>query len=467
MNVRRTKIVCTVGPAVDSAEGIRGLIQAGMNVARLNFSHGNLEEHARRLAWIREQSRDLGTHVAALQDLCGPKIRTGTTGPAEAKEGSTVFLVAGDGASERDTIAVNYETVAEDVQVGDHVLMGDGDVELEVEGVSGHKVACKVLHGGSLRSRMGVNLPSRRLRVKALTDKDRRDFKDGLDLGFDYVAISFVRSAADVNELRAITEAARPGLPIVSKVETPSAVEKIDEVVLASDAVMVARGDLGVELPPEQVPVLQKRIIASCRVHRRPVIVATEMLQSMVNTPRPTRAEASDVATAVFEGADAVMLSAESAAGKFPLESCTMMSRIILQAEASAFYSPPSSPAGPATQKAIAEAAGVIARDIGAKVVVALTQSGSTAQMISKSRPVAPIVAFSPSEETSRRVALYWGVVPNFLNMADSMDQIVAQITKHLKENGWVAAGDRYVMSYGAPIRQSGTTNAIRVEHVT
>ncbi len=467
MSVRRTKIVCTIGPAVDSADGIRGLIQAGMNVARLNFSHGTLEEHARRVAWIREQSHDLGKQVAILQDLCGPKIRTGTEGLAKAKEGSTVFLVAGDGTSEPDTIAVNYETVAEDVRVGDHVLMGDGDVELEVEGVSGHKVACKVLHGGPLRSRMGVNLPSRRLRVRALTDKDRADFKGGLDLGFDYVAISFVRSAADVNELRAITEAARPGLPIVSKVETPSAVDHIDEVVLASDAVMVARGDLGVELPPEQVPVLQKRIIASCRVHRRPVIVATEMLQSMVSTPRPTRAEASDVATAVFEGADAVMLSAESAAGQYPLQSCTMMSRIILQAEASAFYSPPSAPPGSATQKAIAEAACVLARDIGAKVVVALTQSGSTAQMISRGRPVAPIVAFSPSHETSRRVALYWGVVPYFLDMADTMNEIVAQITRDLKENGWVAAGDRYVMSYGAPIRQSGTTNAIRVEHVT
>ena len=467
MTVRRAKIVCTVGPAVDSVAGIRGLIQAGMNVARLNFSHGTAEDHAKRVGWIREQSRDLGKHVAILQDLCGPKIRTGTEGPAEAPPGGTMYLVAGTASNEPDTIAISYETLSEDVVAGDRVLLGDGHVELEVEGIVGNKVECRVVHGGPLRSRMGVNLPSRRLRVKALTEKDKLDLAVGLELNVDYVALSFVRSATDVEELRAITQRTRPDLPIVSKVETPGAMDHIDDVVLASDAVMVARGDLGVELPPERVPVLQKQIIESCRLHRRPVIVATEMLQSMVEAPRPTRAEASDVATAVFEGADAVMLSAESASGKFPIQSCAMMSRIIVDAEASAFYSPPASPVGSATQKAIAEAACVIARDIGAKVIVALTQSGSTAQMISKGRPMAPIVAFSPREETSRRVALYWGVVPNFLDMAETMNDIVAQITKHLKENGWVAAGDRYVMSYGAPIRQTGTTNAIRVERVT
>ena len=467
MIVRRAKIVCTVGPAVDSPEGIRGLIEAGMNVARLNFSHGTAADHAQRVEWIRQQSRELGKHVAILQDLCGPKIRTGTQGPAAARAGGTMFLVAGTESSEADTIAISYETLSEDVQVGDRVMLGDGHVELEVEGISGKKVACRVVHAGPLRSRMGVNLPSRRLRVKALTEKDKKDFEVGLELNVDYVALSFVRSASDVEELRALTKAHRPDLPIISKIETPGAVDHIDEVVLASDAVMVARGDLGVELPPERVPVLQKQIIESCRVHRRPVIVATEMLQSMVDAPRPTRAEASDVATAVFEGADAVMLSAESASGRFPIESCAMMSRIIRDAEASAFYAPPSSPVGSATQKAIAEAACVIARDIGAKVIVALTQSGSTAQMISKGRPMAPIVAYSPREETSRRVALYWGVVPYYLDMAPEMNDIVAQITEHLKENGWVAAGDRFVMSYGAPIRQSGTTNAIRVEHVT
>lgn len=467
MTVRRAKIVCTLGPAVDSPKAIRGLIQAGMDVARLNFSHGTADEHRKRAAWVREASRELNKPIAILQDLCGPKIRTGVKGPAEAPAGGTVYLVAGSESTESHTIAINYESVASDVKPGDHVLLGDGHVDLRVESVDGDRVACQVIHGGKLRARMGVNLPSRRVRLSALTDKDKADVQVGMDMGVDYVALSFVRNAKDIQELRAITALKRPDLPIVAKIETPGAMDVIDDIVKASDAVMVARGDLGVELPPERVPTLQKRILASCHKFRRPAIVATEMLQSMVSAPRPTRAEASDVANAVFEGTDAVMLSAETASGDFPLVACAMMDRIVRDAETSSFYSRNPSPAGEETQLAIAEGACTIARDIGAKVLVAITTTGDTARVVSKGRPVPPIVAFSSSEEICRRGALLWGVFPRTIDIPQDFNDLVDKISHQLQDERWLATGDRYVMSYGAPIiRRRGSTNAIRVEQI-
>jgi pyruvate kinase len=462
MSVRRAKIVCTIGPACDSAEAIRDLIVAGMDVARLNFSHGTHEEHGRRAAWIREQSRALGKPVAVLQDLCGPKIRTGRAGPSAVATGGRIALFEGK-TGRPDGLAIEYRGLAEDIHEGDVVRLDDGRIALRVVGIEQGELQCVAEQGGPLRDRMGVNLPAKRVRVPALTDQDRIDLAFGLSIGADYVALSFVKSADDMRQLREICEAAGKPTPLVAKIETPDAVENLWEVVAASDAVMVARGDLGVELPPEKVPVIQKEIIGTCRIQQKPVIVATEMLQSMVESTRPTRAEASDVAAAVFEGADAMMLSAETAAGKHPQGACAMMARIILEAEGSRFYAPLPSEPGRTTQEAIAHAACDVAREIGARVLVAFTVSGGTPRLISKARPGVPIVAFSTAEESLRRLALYWGVVPRPLDTFTDFAALVARVSDYLREQGMVAPGDRFVMAYGAPVGQRTPTNSIRV----
>ncbi len=465
MEVRRAKIVCTIGPAVGSREELRRLIESGMDVARLNFSHGTADDHRQFATLIREESQALGKPVAILQDLCGPKIRTGFTGPDAVEAGSMVSLVEGSSGT-KDTIAIDYQGLTQDVHEGDRILLGDGHVELEVVNIREFRVEAKVLHGGPLRARMGVNLPSKRVRLATITDKDKKDLAVGLEMGVDFVALSFVRNADDVAELRRLMQAHGRVTPIIAKIETPSAVEQIDAVVRAADAVMVARGDLGVELPLETVPVIQKEIIGTCRRYQRPVIVATEMLQSMVAAVRPTRAETSDVAGAVFDGADALMLSAETATGEHPFEACAIMSRIIQQAESSRFYHPSPSEPGGSTPEAIADSACDVAKTIGASILVALTESGGTARLISKARPSVPLLALSPDEPTLRRLALFWGVIPRYMEMVSDVDQLVRRTNTFLKEHGFAAPGERYVMTYGAPIGVRGSTNAIRVEVV-
>jgi pyruvate kinase len=458
--------VCTIGPATASAVGIRGLINAGMDVARLNFSHGRHEDHQRVADLVRAESAAIGKPVAVLQDLCGPKIRTGKGSPALIATGDHVTLIEGEqGAS--DTIAVGYAGLASDLQAGDLVQLDDGRVRLRVVDISEGKVRCVVEQGEALRDRMGVNLPSRRVKLRSLTDKDRIDLAFGVTMGVDYVALSFVKGADDIRELRdAYRALGQPPPPVIAKIETPEAVENLVEIMRAADAVMVARGDLGVEMRPEQVPIVQREIIGVARLYQRPVIVATEMLQSMVESTRPTRAEAGDVATAVFQGADAVMLSAETASGRFPHDACAMMERIILVAEGSKFYAPQSSEPGETIQEAIAHAACVVAREVGAKVIVAFTISGSTPRLVSKARPGVPIVAFSPAGDALRRLALYWGVMPRHLQVFSNVDALAAAVTSHLREQEIVSAGDRYVMAYGAPVGQRSPTNTIRVVEV-
>ena len=462
---RRAKIVCTIGPAVETKEGIRGLIEAGMDVARLNFSHGEHAAHGHALELIRSESAALGKHVAILQDLCGPKIRTGKVGPTSLAAGDSVDLISGD-TGDAGTIAVDYEGLAEDVRPDDRILLSDGQVELKVIGSEGGRVKARVEHGGPMRARMGVNLPSGSLRLGALTEKDKRDLEFGLSIGVDYVALSFVRRAEEVQELREICERKGRSVPIVAKIETPNAVERLDSIVRAADAAMVARGDLGVELPPETVPVVQKQIIGTCRIHRKPVIVATEMLQSMVDSPRPTRAEASDVAHAVFGGTDAVMLSAETATGKFPIHACRMMDRIIRQAEASRFINLSPSEPDHTTPDAIAHAACSIAREVGAKLIVALTETGVTARLVSKARPTVPILAFSTEEHVLKRLALYWGVAPRSLVPKATLEDQVRDLNQVLMDGGLVRSGERFVMVYGARVGVRGATNAVRVEQV-
>ena len=464
MGLRHAKIVCTLGPASDDVKAIGALIDAGMDVARLNFSHGTHDEHARRLAAVRAEGLARGKPIAVLQDLQGPKIRTGRGLPATIATGETVTLAEGNTGAP-STIAIEYAGLAADLHPGDPVRLDDGRISLRVEQIAGGRVVCAVLQGGALRDRMGVTLPSKRVRLPALTDQDRQDLAHGLAIGVDYVGLSFVKRADDVAALREACKRAGRSVPIVAKIETPEAVGNMWEVAAAADAIMVARGDLGVELSPEEVPVVQKEIIGTCRLQQKPVIVATEMLQSMIDSTRPTRAEANDVASAVFDGADALMLSAETAIGKHPAESCAMMARIIEHAEGSRFYAPPPSEPGRTTREAIARAACNIAHEIGARALVAFTESGGTPRLISKARPAVPIVAFASDEAHLRPLALYWGVVPRLLPLPamPDTDTLVDRVIQTMLEQKLVTHGDRFVMAFGSPVGQRTPTNAIGV----
>ena len=473
-SLRRAKIVCTIGPASSTPAQLDALMIAGMDVARLNFSHGTHEEHAARLKAIREAATRNQKPVAILQDLCGPKIRAGKMegGFLMVATGAEVELVEGASQPFPGAIPVQYEGLAEDVHPGDKILIDDGRVAMTVESTRTSRpdgrptVRCVVEQGGRIQDHAGVFLPSRSLRIEALTEKDKVDLQFGLSIGVDYVGLSFVRQAKDVEQLREICEAWGRPTPIVAKIETPSAIDHLDAIVRASDAVMVARGDLAVELSPEQVPVLQKRILAVARRHRRPVIVATEMLQSMVKSTRPTRAEATDVASAVYDGADAVMLSAETASGDHPSLACAMMARIIAMAEGSPYYAPPVDPlehGKTSIAESIARNACDIAVEVKARLVVTFTHSGDTARLVSKGRPAVPIIAFSPIETTRRRLALVWGVQPRTLQVATTEEEIINIASDYLVGQGLASPGDRVVMVYGAPLNVKGTTNVVRV----
>jgi len=463
MEARRTRIVCTVGPATDSQDGVDRLVEAGMDVARLNYSHGTPDDHARRFAWIRRAGERAGRAVAVLQDLPGPKIRTGTDGPAAVSAGDALDLVEGPSGDGR-ALAVDYRGLAEDLREGDRILLADGKVELRVEGCHGDRVRTRVVHGAELRDRMGVNLPAERVRLRAPTDQDARHLEHGLELGVDYVALSFVRGADDLRRLRTLCEERGRPTPLVAKVETPEAVRGLDEVVRAADAVMVARGDLGVELAPERVPVVQRGILEACRRARAPAIVATEMLQSMVQAPRPTRAEASDVASAVFAGADAVMLSAETATGAHPHAACAMMDRIIREAEQSRFYAPAGSEPGGGTPEAIARAACRVAEEVGAAAVVALTHSGLTARLVSMARPRVRVIGVSHDDATLRRLALFWGVETLGTEPVDAPERLAHRIGARLVREGLVPDGASFVLVHGSPVGEGGSTNAVRVD---
>ncbi len=472
--VRRAKIVCTIGPACDEQPVLEQLIRAGMDVARLNFSHGSHEEHARRFATVRAAAQACDKPVAILQDLCGPKIRCGKFegGRFELAPDTTVELVeakADSPPAKSNEIPILYEGLTEDLKLGDVVLIDDGRIILTVTKEDGTRVFATVTQGGALRDRVGVHLPAKRVRIATLTEKDKADLSLGLSLGVDYVALSFVRHPDDIKLVREISEAWGRPTPIVAKIETPGAIEHLESIILAADAVMVARGDLGVEFSPERVPIIQREILGLARIHQRPVIVATEMLQSMVTATRPTRAEASDVATAVFDGSDAVMLSQETATGNHPPLVARMMARIMMEAEQSKFYRPLSSET-PGQRANIAEAiarnACDIARDIGARAIVAFTESGLTARYVSKARPVVPIMAFSSNAAIRRRLSLYWGVVPLPLELTRDTEEMVERGTAYLVANGLASPGDKLVMTFGAPVGVPGTTNTIRVKVV-
>ncbi len=474
MKIRRAKIVCTIGPTSSDLETLEQLIKAGMDVARLNFSHGNHDQHAKTIEMIRKASASCGKTIAILQDLCGPKIRCAKFPSGTLRIQTNDQIVLRDSAddttlAEDGEILIKYEGLAEDLMIGDVIKMDDGRITLKVYGIEKEKVLAIVIQGGFLRDRVGVHLPSHRVRLGSITEKDKIDLAFGLEHDVDYIALSFVRSPEDVRAARQLTVDFGKPTPIIAKIETPSAIEHLESIIMDANDVMVARGDLGVEMSPERVPILQREILGLSRIHQRPVIVATEMLQSMVTAIRPTRAEASDVATAVFDGADALMLSQETASGNHPVLVTQMMASIIMETEQSSFYKPLKSERI-GTRATVAESVArkgcEVAEEIGAKVIVAFTESGLTARFASKARPNVPIIAFSPYEATRRRLALYWGVVPQAIDRMSDSDHLVNRAQELLIEHGFVSMGDKFVALFGAPVGVSGATNSIRVKMV-
>ncbi len=468
--MRRTKIVCTIGPATRSAERLAALLEAGMDVARLNFSHGVLEDHAQVIALLRDLAARRGQTVAILQDLQGPKIRLGTFagGRALLQRGAEFAITTRPVVGTAQLAGTTYERLTQDVKAGGRILIADGLIELTVIGVEGDAVRCRVVTGGEVGDHKGMNLPGVHVSAASLTAKDQADLLFGIAQGVDAVALSFVRGPADVLDVKELINEAGADTPVIAKLEKPEAIQHLEEILAVADGVMVARGDLGVELPLEEVPVVQKDIIRRAREHAIPVITATQMLESMVSNPRPTRAEASDVANAIFDGTDAVMLSAETAAGGHPVEAVQVMARIAAEAEAAlADYA-----AGAAVARAstfpdvISEAACRAASEIRARAIVAFTQSGFTARLLAKYRPEVPILAFSPSETVRRRLCFHWGVVPKTIGAIRHSDELAEEIEAHLLQEDAVQPGDALVIVAGAPLWVRGTTNLIRLHRV-
>ncbi len=470
MSMRRTKIVCTIGPATASPDRIRDLIQAGMNVARLNFSHGAHEEHAQIIARIREAAAQDGTPVAILQDLQGPKIRLGTfrQGRAQLVEGTDFTLSTRPVEGTASQASTTYDGLPRDVKVGDRILLADGVIELRVLEAGRETVRCRVVAGGEVGDHQGINLPNVSVSIPSVTDKDRDDLSFGLAQGVDAVAVSFVRGPGDVREVKELIARAAGDLPVIAKLEKPEAIQHLDGILQVADGIMVARGDLGVEMPLEEVPLIQKSVIRKAREHALPVITATQMLESMIAHPRPTRAEASDVANAILDGTDAVMLSAETATGEYPVEAVRVMARIALEAERALpqFVEARALARVSAFPDVISEAACRAASEVSARAIVAFTQSGFTARLLSKYRPHVPILAFSPSDAVRRRLCLHWGVVPMIMGYVEDLDELVDQIERTLLGQRAVAKGDPLVIVAGAPLRVRGITNFIRLHQV-
>jgi pyruvate kinase len=426
LRYRRTKIVATIGPASNKPDMLRAIISAGANVLRLNMSHGTTDDHRATFLAAREAAKALKAQIAIFADLCGPKIRVGKFpgGSVTLDRGQSVIVTTRDVQGSSSLIPSQYERLAGDVIPGSRILLDDGNLELRVEGVSGTEIRCTVVAGGVLKDKKGMNLPGVNVSAPSLTDKDKEDARFAIELGVDFIALSFVRRASDVEDLRALIRAAGKDLPIISKIEKPEALENIDAILAASDAIMVARGDLGVELPPEQVPNIQEELVDLARARNKPVIVATQMLESMINNPRPTRAEVSDVANAVRSGADAVMLSGETASGSYPIDAVKMMDTVVRQAESYQFfhgafssfdlYTPTLEKPKPPVpvDAAVANAAALLSRELLVQGIVAFTRHGRSMMVMSSARPAAPLVAVSPDPAVASFGCLMWGVLP-------------------------------------------------------
>jgi pyruvate kinase len=470
--LRRAKIICTIGPACHSEVAMRDLLRLGMDVARLNFSHGTHEEHARNIERLRHAAEKENRTVCILQDLQGPKIRTGRLAdhqPVALKSGSTVVITPRDIAGTTTRISTTFPDLASEVTTGSRILLRDGLIELRVRTIRGKDVVCDVLNGGMLGEHQGINLPGTALSIPALTGKDRKDLEFGLKHGVDAVALSFVRTAADVNLARQIITDLGAGTPLIAKLEKPQAIDHLEEILAAVDGVMVARGDLGVEMAPEKVPVIQKHVIRRCAVWRKPVITATQMLESMIENPRPTRAEASDVANAIFDGSDSVMLSAETASGRYPREAVAMMARIVVEAEGNMkefTQRRRREHEGLSIAETICESIAHAAEDLPMGAIAVFTETGNTARMISKYRPDAPIFAFTPNLMVAQRTNMYWGVHPMDCQAKLTSDTMVDVAEHDLLSRGVLKPRD--VLGVVAGTRQaSGSTNFMRLHTVT
>ncbi len=476
--MKHTKIICTLGPSTNSIEKIVELVHAGMDIARMNFSHGTHADHKARIEMVHEASKITGKQIAILQDLQGPKIRIGDLEKTVLlKQGDRFTITTKEILGTFDRVSTSYKEIVKDVRPGDRILMDDGLLEVRVLEKSDTDVVTEVVIGGLLKSKKGLNLPGVNMSVPSLSEKDIQDVYFGLDNNVDLIALSFVRSAQDIHDLRQIINLRRKDTWIVAKIERPEAITNLEQIVDATNAVMVARGDLGVEMKPSSVPILQKRIVQMCNAKYKPVIIATQMLESMTENPRPTRAEASDVANAVYDGTDAVMLSGETASGKYPIETVRTMSEIITNVESSENYSLLAKEryalahniAGSASvdlSEAIAVSAVDVASTVRAKAIVVLSHTGSTAIKVSKQKPNTQIVVITDNESVQRRMNLVWGVQTIFTETLTSTDESFKAIEQRLIEHGLVQRDDVLVYTMGIPILKHGTTDTIKVSKV-
>jgi len=466
---RRAKIAATLGPACDADDVVRELLRAGVDVVRLNFSHGTAAEHRRRVRRLRRLGREEGHAVAVLADLQGPRFRVGELpgGCLELVQGRSVDIVAGGRAAGGTAIPVSYSALARDVEPGQPVLIDDGTIALRVERVRGDRVRCRIERGGELRDHKGINLPESRLSVPVLTRKDRQDLRTALAIGADWLAISFVRRGRDLDQARREVERAGGSLPLMAKIERAEAVERLDEIIESADGLLVARGDLGVELPPERVPLIQKRIIDQGRRAGKPVMTATQMLDSMRHSPRPTRAEASDVANAVLDGSGCLLLTAETAVGEYPVESVTMMARIIEQAEtAERSWSPPEPEERLTIPQTTCLAGCRAAARLDARALVVFTSSGFSAHQTARFRPPTPILAFTPSEGVVRELAMLRGVRAYRMSRKRTIEEVMDALDRELLERALCRRDEVVVVLSGSPIGVSGTTNLMKVHRV-
>jgi pyruvate kinase len=466
-NAKRTKIIATIGPSSSSPAVISRLIRAGMDAARMNFSHGDWNDHTRSIKLIRHEAEKAGKQIAIIQDLQGPKLRVGAVqnDAVMLKRGDLLTLTSKNIAGTNRIISLTYPRLAKEMGTGGTILLDDGRLELSVVRKSKAGLLCRIVRGGILKSHKGVNLPGAKLSLPSLSRKDKEDLRFGIARGVDYIALSFVRTAKDIISTRRFLKAHGADIPIIAKIEKSEAVQNLDEIIEAADGVMVARGDLGVEMSPEQVPLLQKKIITACNRAEKPVITATQMLESMIENPQPTRAEVSDVANAILDGTDCVMLSGETAMGSYPVQAVEVMARVAMQAETTLAPVPPDAHIS-GEGESVAHAACRAAEEQRAQAIVTFTQSGSTALLVAKHRPRMTIIAPTPFDHVARKMSLYWGVTPILLKTKRTTDDMIASVERAMLYRKLARRHDLIVITAGVPIGVAGSTNMMKIHRV-